>query len=202
MRRHDVARHGGAHLGIERPVEPEHLCAIDAERGKPLAHQASHGRARETGGAHLQADVDHGFEEWPVQRPCGPARGCPIDRLGDPADIVGLARAVVRELCFLARGQHLERHHGPAPAGREATDDAGLKAVMVGVVVLLAEQHERRATETHDEFVPLDEGGGGDVPDAPDQGMIAPDRSLPRPATRACRGQPGQRRGQPAAHQA
>ena len=73
----------------------------------------------------------------------------------------------------VVEAEHFKTDCGTPSDGDQAAEHFGLKHVMVGVVVPLAEQDEISARQMFDQSMVIDESGGGDLPNTSGERMIA-----------------------------
>jgi hypothetical protein len=95
----------------------------------------------------------------------------PVDCLGDGVGVASLSGDRRIDLSLLVHVEHLEGQRGVAPVRREGPHERGLEGVVVGVVMLLAEEHEARLGELRLQCGLVDPARVGDIPDAADERM-------------------------------
>jgi hypothetical protein len=73
----------------------------------------------------------------------------------------------------VVRPEHFKADRGSPSKVNHAPEDFGLKQMVIGVIVSLAEKDKIGAGQTVEENLAIDESGCGDVPDAPSQRVIS-----------------------------
>lgn len=143
-------------------------------------------RRREIARDERQLRGERRVGDRPVQLPRAPVL-LESDRLAETGGVPRPLAQVSRERLPLARVEHLPHERGPSAAGREALHDPGLQAVVVGVVVLLAEQYEARRSNPLDHRLRRDALAGGHVEQNAHERMVGRERRAPRRADRCAR---------------
>jgi hypothetical protein len=80
----------------------------------------------------------------------------------------------------VVQSEHFKPDCGTPSTVNHAPEDFGLKQMMIGVIVALAEKDKSGAGQTLKENLAIDEARCGDVPDAPSQRVISIQGRFPR----------------------
>jgi len=79
---------------------------------------------------------------------------------------------MLRDSIGVVEAEHFEAHSGTAPHRDETPDHFGLQAVMVGIIMPLAEEDEISASQMGNQSLSIDEYARGDVPNTSGERMI------------------------------
>ncbi len=179
MRIPDLLDHGGLHVRRERLIEPVTLDQCSVERRQALPAHGPAPLGIEVRDDDRQTSLERRLRDRFVHRPLRPARRLPVHCLPEPGGITRPRGEVTGEGVRLRRREHLERDGRPAPGRRERAEQSRLEHMVIGVVVLLAEQHVPRVRDPRGQGRLVHEPAGRHVPDPADQSMLTTDGGLP-----------------------
>ena len=200
--RHDALGQLAAVTFTHRSLDRGRFCGAErlreAETGgdafaEPVVAALDHREsvaAREIRRDERQIVAQRGRDDRLVERPLPPA---PVE-LPRVGDVAGVARSL--GACAVERGlvlpvELLHRHRGPAAGANDRLDQLELEAVMVGVVVRLADQHEIGLRTGRLQRRARHDAPRACVPDRADERMVRELRRGPRRGAGAEREQRG-----------
>ena len=134
--------HFSALVFIDRLVQHQGLRAPLAEGVRTLARDAFGHVPVQSTGQQRHVVVKRLLSDRLIHLPVRPAAFFPADGRADPRRIVRIVRQMRIQWCLLRFRQHFEYERGPATICRHFRNQLGLEPVMVGIIVLLADQHE------------------------------------------------------------
>jgi hypothetical protein len=174
-----LVAHGGLKFGRQGRGEPERLDQRRVEGRDALVRDAHRCVPVETRRQDRAVSREGSLEHRAVDRPRGPARRIPLDRLGER---VGVAR--VRGEAGVDRGlllsiEHLEDHRWGVMRGRKGLEQRRLEPVMIRIVVGLADEHDVGPLHACGELRFAHAPPGRDIHDHADQRVVGAVRALP-----------------------